>query len=247
MLEGDVLFPYSPILSSVDGSHFAMVDADCSFVVYRGDAQMFLADLYHSGGDLRQLSWHLYQQLYRSKGAPGLEGACFAGLDRGGVLKVFAGHPERYDHFNPVWTTGFLDGDDDYGGMGDQLGARMTSYFLELSSVGDATIRAVTVGNPESACVWSTTSCDEFVSIVKETLGGAMGVLRGLARSVRGLSRFVKHGHAEGGAVGAVVALLKGSLVLLVRGIYHAARAVVRFVRDEDDDNDDDGGANFPF
>ena len=238
MLEGDVMFPYSPILTASDGSHFAMLDADCSFVVSRGDPQRFIGELYASGGDLRRLSWEAYTLIYKSKGAPELDGVCFAGLDRGGVLKIFEGHPEMYDHFNPVWSTPYQGEGDDGDEAGDILGSMYTTYFLELSSSGEASIRAVTVGDPSSQCLWSTTSCNEYVSVLKDTVRDAMSALGGLRRHLLGLVRYVRHEHSEGGAFGGVVALFKGSAFLVFRSIFTLVRILVRFGLGDDDDDD---------
>ena len=51
-------------------------------------------------------------------------------------------------------------------------------HFLELSVTGELAVRVMTVGNSESQCVWSTTSCNRVLAAMREFRIHSMEILR---------------------------------------------------------------------
>jgi hypothetical protein len=87
MPSGEVMFPYTPLMISSDGSHFAMLDIHCSFTVYKGDVRVVM-DSFMMGAppDMTTLP---VEVVFRSEGDSSLQGQCFAGLDDRGVFGVY--------------------------------------------------------------------------------------------------------------------------------------------------------------
>jgi hypothetical protein len=84
---GQVIFPYIPIMSSSDGSHFALLDVHCSLGVYKGDVRLLVSTLMMGG--IPDISALPIEAVYRTEGNSALQGHCFAGLDDSGVLRVY--------------------------------------------------------------------------------------------------------------------------------------------------------------
>jgi Zn-dependent M32 family carboxypeptidase len=51
-------------------------------------------------------------------------------------------------------------------------------HFLELSVTGELAVRMMTVGNSESQCIWSTTSCNRVLAAMREFRIHSMEILR---------------------------------------------------------------------
>ena len=233
MQEGDVLFPYSPILTASDGSHFALLDGACRFVVYEGDPGRFLQELYVSGGDLSRLSWGQYRELYSSPSHEELESQCFAGLDRGGTFKIFRGHPDAYNYFEPIWRTERQDDDD----FDDELGNMVREFFLDLSSTGEASIRSVTLGDAQSQCIWSTLSCNEVLSIVKDAWNDVRGVLGALPVRLNYARRVLREVRQTRGRMGVVVVVLRSTLFSVAHTALTLVRTLVRWGMGHEDED----------
>lgn len=179
MRSGQVLMPYSPILLSPDQTYFSFLDSHCSLGVFHGDVNHVLRHLYtHSTLDLTDLPVEL---MYRTPGDSGLQGQCFATLDEDGVLRVFQG---QYDGFG--------------GGSGSILWestppkqdfAFFTTFFVELTSSGELAVLSLRTGEPEPECIWSSTACNLYMSILQELRVESMRIVRGAFKIIRGCFR----------------------------------------------------------
>lgn len=174
---GQVIFPFSPILTSPDHSHFALLDINCSLRVYKGNAQDFVR--------YWMITNRLNNQIDLVYNTPSfdLEGKCFAGVDGGGVLRVFEGHPEY--NFAPIWESHAPEMETVYSSM-------YSRYYIELTSAGEMAVLRGTVGDPEPSCVWSSTSCNPYLSILHEIKIESTRVLkRSLRVLLKVLQRFI--------------------------------------------------------
>jgi len=173
---GQIIFPYSPILRSLDGLYFAFLDVHCSFGVYKGDPDDLVRHLLLSDDapDLTNLAVELR---FRTDPAPSLNGRCFAGLDAYGIFRVYRGHPDFGD-FYPLWSSSGPPSDGT-----TYFNPYFQQFYLELGYGGELAIRVVHAGSSESECVWSTTSCNAVLRSVKEfksvvmSLGGRISQL----------------------------------------------------------------------
>ena len=155
--EGEVMLPYSPIMTSSDGEYFALLDFECSLQIWQGDPQHAIHHVYSS--DEVPDFYTFARLLYHTKPHNELEGKCFVGLDDRGILSIYQGFPDQY---NPeaLWAS-----ETDSDAVDDE--ARMfRRYFLELTD-GSLSIQALRPGDPDGECIWSTTSCDEYIALVK--------------------------------------------------------------------------------
>lgn len=159
-----IILPYSLLLVSEDRTHFALLDMHCSLGVYRGDADVFIRHLLVADRppDLTMLP---LEMRYRTDGDSTLQGQCFAGLDDAGVLHVYKGHPDYYDRLHPLWSSGApVDADGEYNRY-------LRRFFLELTDSGELAVRMQAAGTGETECVWSTTSCNAYVALLKDMAG----------------------------------------------------------------------------
>lgn len=159
-----VIFPYSPIIVSQDRQHFALLDIHCSLGVYKGDADVVIKHLifFQSPPDLTMMPVELK---FRTEGEPSLNGRCFAGLDKVGILRVYRGHPEYPDDSEPLWSSDPpADDSSDYNSY-------FQRFYLELSNTGELAVRMFVAGSSDSQCVWSTTSCNVYMALLKEMRG----------------------------------------------------------------------------
>ena len=172
---GQVLFPFAPIIVSLDRSHFALVNADCSIGVYKGSVQPLIRHLMRSSNPPDMTD---FDYAFRSPGDPSLGGNCFAGLDGAGVLHVFAGHPDL--DFTPIWETAT---------QNDDFPTRFSRYYLELTDTGELAVLKLEPGDPEASCVWSSFSCDIYVALLLEA---RIELIRTFRSSIRSFARWVK-------------------------------------------------------
>ena len=159
-----VIFPYSPIIVSQDRQHFALLDIHCSLGVYKGDADVVIKHLifFQSPPDLTMMPVELK---FRTEGEPSLNGKCFAGLDEVGVLRVYRGHPEYPDNSEPLWSS------DPPTDDSSEYNSYFQRFYLELSNTGELAVRMFVAGSSDSQCVWSTTSCNVYMALLKEMRG----------------------------------------------------------------------------
>ena len=159
-----VIFPYSPIIVSQDRQHFALLDIHCSLGVYKGDADVVIKHLifFQSPPDLTMMPVELK---FRTEGEPSLNGRCFAGLDEVGILRVYRGHPEYPDNSEPLWSS------DPPVDDSSEYNSYFQRFYLELSNTGELAVRMFVAGSSDSQCVWSTTSCNVYMALLKEMRG----------------------------------------------------------------------------
>jgi curved DNA-binding protein CbpA len=175
-----VIFPYSPIMTSMDRSHFAFLDLHCSFGVYKGDPDMLLGYLLTSDQpDLTKLPVELK---FRTRGEPSSRGNCFAGLDDNGMFWVLQGHPDDI-HTAPIWSS------EAPGIRKEKHNVYFSRYYLELSSLGEMAVRMVTAGSTESVCIWSTTSCNQYIALMHEVIDDVSRTLQNLKSKLALLAR----------------------------------------------------------
>ena len=175
-----VIFPYTPIILSPDRQHFALLDIHCSLGVYKGDAAVVTDYLLFTQRppDLSMLPVELK---FRTEGDKSLNGRCFAGLDETGVLRVYRGHPEYPDNAEPLWSS------DPPAEDPSSYNMYFQRFYLELSSSGELAVRMLVAGSSESQCVWSTTSCNVYVALLKEMRGQVSQMLSELSGEIREL------------------------------------------------------------
>jgi DnaJ domain len=159
-----VIYPYTPILVSLDRSHFALLDMHCSLGVYRGDIDILIRYLLIADRppDLTMMPLELK---FRTEGDSSLNGQCFAGLDDSGVLRVYRGHPDYSEHSQPLWSSGPPREDI------SNYNSYFHRFYVELLSSGELAVRMLEYGSSESQCVWSTTSCNVYVALLKDMTG----------------------------------------------------------------------------
>lgn len=165
-----IILPYSLLLVSEDSTHFALLDMHCSLGVYRGDVDVFIRHLLVADRppDLTMLPLELK---FRTEGDSTLHGQCFAGLDDAGVVHVYRGHPDYYDRFHPLWSSEApLEKDGEYN-------THLRRFFLELTDSGELAVRMHAAGTGETECVWSTTSCNAYVALLKDMAGQVSRIL----------------------------------------------------------------------
>lgn len=159
-----VIYPYTPILVSQDRSHFALLDMHCSLGVYRGDVDILIRYLLIADRppDLTMMPLELK---FRTEGDSSLNGQCFAGLDDTGVFRVYRGHPDYSEHSQPLWSSGPPREDI------SNYNSYFHRFYVELLSSGELAVRMLEYGSSESQCVWSTTSCNAYVALLKDITG----------------------------------------------------------------------------
>jgi hypothetical protein len=109
---------------TLDHSYAAMIDSQCSLVVYSGNVDAFIKyvfeyeDNYNGNINSDSSSYRggiafttkelvdLFniEVLFRSESFASLQGNCFAGLDEVGVFRIFRGHP-GYSTFSTIWAS----------------------------------------------------------------------------------------------------------------------------------------------
>jgi DnaJ domain len=180
-----VILPYTPIMVSQDRTHFALLDIHCSLGVYRGDVDVLIRNLLVADRppDLTMMPLELK---FRTEGDSTLNGQCFAGLDNVGVLRVFRGHPDYSEHSIPLWSSEPLDENlSDYNSY-------FRRFYVELSSSGELAVRMLFTGSSESHCVWSTTSCNEYVALLKDMRGQVTRTLIEVFDEAKELSTWIR-------------------------------------------------------
>lgn len=186
---GEVIFPYVPIMTSEDRSHFSMLDMHCSLGVYRGNVDDVVKHLIKGlTPDMTTLAVELK---FRTEGESSLKGNCFAGLDDIGVLRVFKGHPDA--QYSPIWTSN-SNIDDEY-----ETYSNFQRYYLELSNTGELAVLSLIAGSAEADCIWSTTNCNIYVAMIndlqsqtKQVIKGAIeSILRAYRSIIRGINIFI--------------------------------------------------------
>ena len=180
-----VILPYTPILVSQDRTHFALLDIHCSLGVYRGDVDILIRNLLVADRppDLTMMPLELK---FRTEGDSTLNGQCFAGLDNVGVLRVFRGHPDYSEHSIPLWSSEPIDENlRDYDSY-------FRRFYVELSGTGELAVRMLYTGSSESHCVWSTTSCNEYVARLKVINGHVTRTLSEVYDEAKELSNWVR-------------------------------------------------------
>ena len=188
---GEVIFPYVPIMTSEDRSHFAMLDVHCSLGIYRGNVDDVVRHLIRGlTPDLTSLAVELK---FRTEGEPSLKGNCFGGLDDIGILRIFKGHPDT--QYSPIWTShNNAEHDNDYDSY-----SNFQRYYLELSNTGELAVLSLIAGAAEAECIWSTTNCNIYVAIIndirsqtKQIFKAALDDIMRVYRSfVRGVLSFI--------------------------------------------------------
>ena len=170
---GRVIFPFSPIVTSPDASHFMVLDYDCRIGVYKGDVRDLVQHLQYSRDS--ELDSTVFELLFQTRGDESLRGNCFAGLDDTGLLQVFDGHPDF--EYSSLWSSELSEGEE------DQLYANSFSrYYLELTSNGELAVLKLKSGEPEPHCVWSTMGCNKYMALFNEARIEAGRLFKGLAR-----------------------------------------------------------------
>ena len=180
-----VIFPYTPILVSPDRQHFALLDMHCSLGVYKGDVDVLIQYLLFAQQppDLTMMPVELK---FRTEGEQSLNGRCFAGLDEVGVLRVYRGHPEYPESISPLWSSNPpADDESDYSSY-------FQRFFLELSSSGELAVRMFVPGSSEPQCVWSTTSCNVYMALLKDMRGQVSKILLELSDVLKEVANVVK-------------------------------------------------------
>lgn len=181
---GQPIFPYSPIMTSSDGSHFAFLDWHCALGVYEGMVDDLLRLLLvQDPPDLTNLPLKLK---FRTTGEPSLRGHCFAGLDDEGILRVYQGHP-AYGDFSPIWSS---DTAVDETTDASLFARRFQRFYLELASTGELAVLRLTPGESEVECVWSTTSCNAYLAMLKEV---QLTLVHRFRTVIDGLKAFLTH------------------------------------------------------
>ena len=164
---GSVILPYNPIIVSSEGTHFALLDVNCTLAVYKGNPDELMSYLLRADSlDLRSVPY--FEELYRSENkadslsSSALQGNCFTGLDDSGVIRIFAGHPDDMLS-REVWASS-----SEYDEEQDAFRSLYVRFFLELSNSGELFILSLTAGSSDVKCVWATTSCNMYVAIMKD-------------------------------------------------------------------------------
>ena len=201
VMEGEVIFPYSPMMTSTNGEYYAVLDFECSMKIYQGDPEYALHTIYASE-DVPDFS-PFSRLLYYTEPQPDLNGKCFAGLDDRGILSIFHGFPDQYNVL-PVWSN-----EQNMDASWDSDMRMFRRYFIELQNDGSLTIQALSPGDPDSECIWSTTSCDEYISLVK---GIGKDVLHGLLNVYHKSIHSSKHALHQKGWLGLGSHLFKNTV-----------------------------------
>ena len=195
---GEVIFPYVPIMTSEDRSHFAMLDVHCSLGVYRGNVDDVVRHLIRGlTPDLTSLAVELK---FRTEGEPSLKGNCFGGLDDVGILRVFKGHPDT--RYSPIWTSN----NNPENNNENESYSNFQRYYLELTNTGELAVLSLIAGSAEAECIWSTTNCNIYVAMIddirsqtKQILKAALEDIMRIYRSIiRGIIRFIDDVRTEG-------------------------------------------------
>lgn len=178
-----IIFPYQPIMVSEDNSYFALLDIHCSFGVYKGDIDILIRHLLvaDEAPDLTMMPLELK---FRTEGDPSLKGECFAGLDEEGTLKVYAGSPDYPERSRPIWSSN--------PPTKEIYRSYFTRFYVELSMSGELAVRMLEAGNSESQCVWSTTSCNKYVALLKDVKGHVVETLISVQQDLKDLLQWIK-------------------------------------------------------
>lgn len=137
--------------------------------MYRGDVHQMLQQLLRNQApDMTSLAVELK---FRTEGRPSLHGRCFAGLDDSGYFRVYRGQPEAA--YSPLWSS-----DGVVSGLPHEI--YFKRFYLELSNSGELAVRALTAGVSDVECVWSTTSCNVYMAMVKEIVATVAPVIQDL-------------------------------------------------------------------
>ena len=178
---GEVILPYSPVMTSEDRSHFALLDVSCSFIVYKGSVEDYLYSMmYNQAFSTKDIS---AQEIYRTPSASQLQGRCFAGLDLNGELKVFAGQPTQPDYY-PIWSTTNEDT--------NNFPSYYKRYFVELSNSGEVSVRMLVAGSSDEVCIWSSRSCNRIVASVIHSFRNFLSSMKSLLGTVSPIIQFIR-------------------------------------------------------
>ena len=164
--------------------------------MYKGDLDVFLryvllAEESEDNGSSQTIPNAALQALgidmmYRSEMFPSLHGNCFAGLDDGGVLSIFSGHPADYD-YRIVWSTTppVLQSHKDQFQMqltndGELIIWVLRDNYLSFNMQhGSSSSRWGSVPPRELVCAWSTSSssCNANEALLRKTLVHTRNIL----------------------------------------------------------------------
>jgi hypothetical protein len=148
--------------------------------------------------------------IYSTPSDDTLNGRCFSGLDEYGILHVFKGHPGNtpithllthsltypltylpthlltyllthslvdYRVYESLWSSASsAEVSNDY---------YYTRYYLELTNNGELVVRALHAGESESVCVWSTSTCNEYLKSIKELKSTTTSIMSSIGKSFR--------------------------------------------------------------
>ena len=235
----EIITPYSPILVSAGHSHYALLDATCSYKVFSytsgniGDFVQLLAE--------HPISLHEAQgvkQTYKTPEFPSLDGNCFAGLDESGAFSVFEGHP--HFEYRTIWTTK----ERNEGEEIDYHKSLEKRYFLHVTDDGELAVMSLpgTGGrmrrqrgedreDDRPACTWSSRGCpDDYKGsskINKKVRKAARVTIKFVStavRLIRSLPRYVDAGLDvldELGPLETARVVLLRSLILTRRILLH--------------------------
>ena len=189
---GAVLLPYNPIMVSAEGTHFALLDVNCTLAVYRGNPDQLMSYLLRADS-LELDNVASFENLYKSDNkddptsSSSLHGQCFTGLDDSGVIRIFAGHPDDI-HSREVWASSLDDQEM------NSLQSFYKRYYLELSDTGELFVLSLTAGSSEAECVWATTSCNVYIAIMKDVQND---VGKKLIQGFRLMKSIIRKVHAQ--------------------------------------------------
>ena len=174
-----VLFPYSAVVVSNDGSYFALLDKSCSFKIYRGDASDYIIYLTyilnrdmpyrHRASNEDHVELPAVLQVFETPAqSAAINGQCFAGLDDVGVFHVFRGHPSNPNSY-PLWSSM----DYHYATRDDYIQHAFHKDFLAIIVDGALVIysqprRRGAVDADGPTCEWSSAeTCSDLLSTAR--------------------------------------------------------------------------------
>ena len=178
---GEVIYPYSPIMTSEDQSHFALLDISCSFVVYQGSVEDYLYSMMQN--QAFTTTDVVAREIFRTPSAQQLGGQCFAGLDLRGELKVFAGQPTQPNYY-PIWSTTNEDT--------NHFPSYYKRYFVELSNSGEVSVRMLVAGSSDEVCIWSSRSCNRIVASIIHSFRKFLPSITALVREFSRIMQFMR-------------------------------------------------------
>ncbi len=68
-----------------------------------------------------------------------------------------------------------------------------TRYYLELTNNGELVVRALHAGESESVCVWSTSSCNEYLKTIKDLQTTTTSIMTNIFKSFRFVTYSLTH------------------------------------------------------